>query len=99
MILVTSKSLILAYYCGMKTYLSQWTISRVIQLMIGIAFLYNYCADESTFSLAFGFMMFVQAVLNIGCFSSKGCNTTISNPTNNLPYNIDDVEYEIINNE
>jgi hypothetical protein len=38
-------------------------------------FIWNYFEDGSNFSLAFGGLMLFQSMLNVGCFSSKGCNT------------------------
>ncbi len=59
----------------MKEYLSKWTIPRGIQLAVGIFFLWDYFTDGGSLALAFGTMMFAQAALNIGCFSSQGCST------------------------
>jgi len=81
----------------MKTYFAKWTWKRLIQLAVGIFFLWKYKEGGDTLALMFGTLMTVQAVLNIGCFSSRGCST----PTKNHPdsnKNIDeiDVDYEEI---
>ena len=44
-------------------------------MAVGIYFVWNYVEDGSKFSLFFGGLMLVQALLNVGCFSSKGCST------------------------
>ncbi len=81
----------------MKSYISKWTIARGLQLVIGIAFLVDYFSGKSTFSMIFGGMMFFQAVLNVGCFSSKGCSTpAYDNSTNTVNSDSDEVEYEVI---
>lgn len=60
---------------NLKEYLSRWTWLRLIQLIVGIVFLGNYFDEGGFFNLFFGGMMFIQAALNMGCFSSKGCST------------------------
>ena len=60
----------------MKEYLNKWTIQRVIQLVIGSYFIWNFIEADSKLSLAFGIIMSFQAIFNVGCFSSKGCSTT-----------------------
>ncbi len=80
----------------MKEYLSKWTIPRIIQLVVGIFFLWDYFTDHGSLALAFGTMMFAQAALNIGCFSSKGCSTNPSYDEKDLSAvsNEMEVEYE-----
>ena len=82
----------------MKEYLSKWTIPRGIQLAVGIFFLWEYYSDGGSLALAFGIMMFAQAVLNIGCFSSRGCSTNPSYDKNDTTTvsNEAEVEYEEI---
>ncbi len=60
----------------MKDYLNKWTIQRVIQLVIGSYFIWNFIEADGKLSLAFGIIMLFQAIFNVGCFSSKGCSTT-----------------------
>lgn len=59
----------------MNEYLKKWTYKRLIQLGVGIYFIWDFVETESKFALAFGAIMTIQAVFNIGCFSSKGCAT------------------------
>ena len=59
----------------LKMYIAKWTIQRFIQLAIGVYFIWNYIEDDAKLSLAFGILMAFQAILNVGCFSSKGCST------------------------
>ena len=59
-----------------KTYISKWSYHRLIQLAIGAYFIWNYSQSDDRLSLFFGGFMLFQAILNIGCFSSKGCSTT-----------------------
>ena len=68
----------------MNKYLSKWTITRGIQLVVGVVFLNTYFSDGDFFGLAFGGLMFFQAVLNVGCFSSKGCSTSASEPVTKM---------------
>ncbi len=60
----------------MKNYLKNWSYKRLIQLGIGIFLIYYYIQDSVLFALIFGILMLVQALLNIGCFSTKGCKTS-----------------------
>lgn len=76
----------------MQDYLSKWTIPRLIQLVIGGVFLYDYSADGGRLPLAFGGMMLGQAIFNVGCFSSKGCSTSVD--TNDHSPISDEVEVE-----
>lgn len=59
----------------MKDYINKWTIQRFLQLLVGAYFIWNYIEDGMIFSLAFGALISFQAILNVGCFSSKGCST------------------------
>jgi hypothetical protein len=63
----------------LKDYISKWTYKRLLQSAVGIYFVWNYFEDGSKFSLFFGGLMLVQALLNVGCFSSKGCSTPDQN--------------------
>lgn len=79
----------------MKDYLSKWTIPRGIQLVVGLFFLWDYATDGGTLAMAFGTMMLAQAVLNIGCFSSKGCSTPSYNQNDQSSVSDEvEVEYE-----
>jgi len=60
----------------MKNYIDKWTYKRVLQLLVGVYFIWNFIETEGKLSLVFGLVMCVQAILNIGCFSSKGCATS-----------------------
>lgn len=57
-------------------YLQKWTYKRGLQLIVGGYFIWNFIETEGKLSLAFGLLMSVQAILNIGCFSTKGCATS-----------------------
>ena len=59
----------------LQEYISKWTYKRVLQLGVGIYFAWNYVEDGGIFSLIFGGMMLFQALLNVGCFSTRGCST------------------------
>lgn len=79
-----------------KEYASKWTFMRFVQLGIGIAFLVSYIQEGGALSLGFAGLMMVQAVLNIGCFSSQGCSTPPYKDTDKHEMN-QEVEYEEIN--
>ncbi|HHB78313.1 MAG TPA: hypothetical protein ENK85_03655 [Saprospiraceae bacterium] len=83
----------------MKEYLSKWTWQRFIQLLVGLFFLWDYFSDGGRLVLAFGAVMFAQAVFNVGCFSSRGCNTSVKDSDFSGTAVTDDaeVEYEEIN--
>ena len=59
----------------MKEYIDKWTYKRVLQFLVGLYFVWNYMEDGSKFSMAFGGIMLIQALFNVGCFSTKGCST------------------------
>ncbi len=60
----------------MKNYIDKWTYKRVLQLVVGVYFIWNFVEVGGKLSLVFGLLMSIQALLNIGCFSSKGCTTS-----------------------
>ncbi len=66
---------ILNYLSKLKEYLNKWTIKRFLQLVVGIFFIYYYTKDNNQMALFFGILMLVQAILNMGCFSTRGCDT------------------------
>ncbi len=75
----------------MKAYFKLWTISRFIQLLIGFYFIWEYYQHPSYLALIFGGLMLFQAIMNVGCFSSKGCAI----PKNTESYNEDaDIDFE-----
>lgn len=71
------KSLISLKTIILKDYVNKWSIKRLIQLGVGLFFVYYYTKDHSTFALIFGIVMLTQALLNVGCFSTKGCTNSI----------------------
>ena len=76
-----------------KSYLSLWTIKRFLQLLFGLYFFWEYAKHPNLFALIFGLLMTFQAIMNIGCFSSKGCTTPRSNT--NIKYDENqEIEYE-----
>ncbi len=78
----------------MKEYFQLWTIKRFIQLLVGLYFIWEYFQDPSILALIFGGMMLFQSILNVGCFSSKGCSTPKGKK---VEYNEnEDVEFEEI---
>ena len=70
----------------MREYINKWTYKRVLQSLVGIYFIWNYFEDGSQFSLFFGGLMLVQALLNVGCFSTKGCSTPNEEPEKMQPF-------------
>lgn len=79
----------------MKNYFNKWTWKRGLQLLVGCYFLWKYQQGSDSLSLFFGLFMAVQAVLNIGCFSSRGCNNTVSeHPDSNKPIDEIEVDYD-----
>lgn len=75
----------------LRTYFSLWTIKRFLQLLFGLYFFWEYYKHPSIFALFIGALMIFQAVMNVGCFSSKGCTV----PQKNTKYHeTDDIEFE-----
>ena len=70
----------------MKNYINKWTYKRLIQFAVGLYFVWNYVEDGSNFSLAFAGIMLFQSMLNVGCFSSKGCSTNEENLRDIQPF-------------
>ena len=61
----------------MKNYITKWTYKRVLQAALGVFLVYYYTQDHNKFALAFGILMLIQALFNIGCFSTRGCSTPV----------------------
>jgi len=81
----------------LKTYLNNWTWKRLLQLAFGFFLFYKYQESGNIAALLFGGLMILQAVLNIGCFSSRGCSNTVSNhPDKDKELDEIDVEVEEI---
>ncbi len=78
----------------MQDYLSKWTFTRFLQLLVGGFFLQTYFHDHSIMPLAFGGMMAFQALANVGCFSSKGCSTPRIQQDDSIHLDEVEVEYE-----
>ncbi len=70
----------------MKEYINKWTYKRVIQSVVGFYFIWNYIEDDGKLSLAFGLLMLFQSIFNVGCFSSKGCSTTVNHSNQAEPF-------------
>ena len=83
----------------MKEYLSQWTYKRVLQLGVGIYFFWEYNNHPSTFAVVFGSIMTFQAIANVGCFSTRGCNPNIDQKAKDNFSENDDVEFEEVEEE
>ncbi|HBK71675.1 MAG TPA: hypothetical protein DDZ39_08500 [Flavobacteriaceae bacterium] len=73
----------------MKTYFSRWTYQRLIQLGVGAYFIWNFIEADGKLSLAFGLLMSIQAVFNIGCFSTRGCSTSVADTDKPQPFTKD----------
>jgi len=58
----------------------------LIQFAVGLYFIWNYIEDGSGFSMAFGGLMLFQSLLNVGCFSSKGCDTNSKDLSSVQPF-------------
>ena len=80
----------------MKEYFSLWTYKRLIQLVVGIYFFWENYQHPSTFAILFGSVMTFQAIANVGCFSSKGCNPNIDKNEQKNFSEDDDIDYEEI---
>jgi hypothetical protein len=76
-----------------KYYLELWTIKRVLQLLFGLYFLWENYKHPNIIALIIGIIMVYQAVMNVGCFSSKGC--TVPNNKDKTVYDDNqEVEYD-----
>ncbi len=75
----------------MKTYFKLWTIKRFMQLLVGFYFIWKHYQHPSYLALIFGGLILFQAIMYIGCFSSKGCAI----PQNTESYKEDtDIDFE-----
>lgn len=82
----------------MKEYLSQWSYKRIIQLGVGIYFFWEYQQDTSFFAMIFGIIMTFQAVANVGCFSTRGCNPNIDSKASEEFNEEVDIDFEEVKN-
>ena len=80
----------------MKTYLKNWNYKRFLQLGVGVYFIWEYFQDPTYFAVFFGLLLIVQATLNIGCFSTRGCNPNINEEKKEKFSENNDLEYEEI---
>lgn len=80
----------------MKAYLLEWNYKRLIQLGFGLYFFWEYTQHPALFSLLFGGLMSFQAIFNVGCFSTRGCNPNIDHKQKEQFSEDDTVEYEEI---
>ncbi len=67
----------------MKPIFSNWSIPRILQLLVGGYLIWNYIEDKMIFSLIFGAVMLYQAIMNVGCFSTKGCAVNYDDTSKN----------------
>ncbi len=61
----------------MQEYLNKWSYKRLIQLGFGVYFFWECIQNFSIFALLFALLMSFQAIFNVGCFSTQGCNPNI----------------------
>ena len=80
----------------MKEYISQWNYKRIIQLAFGIYFFWEYSKHASIFAVIFGSLMTFQAIANVGCFSTKGCNPNVDQKAKDNYSEEDDIDFEEI---
>jgi len=72
-IFIFTQSIVKTIY--LENYFNKWNYKRILQASLGIFLIYYYTQDHNIFALAFGFIMLIQALFNVGCFSTKGCST------------------------
>jgi len=60
----------------LKKYFNNWSTKRVVQLIFGLGLVLYAVQTQHLFPKIFGVMMLVQAILNIGCFSTRGCSNS-----------------------
>ncbi len=56
-----------------KAITNGWTFIRFVRLGIAISILNEAWKSSSVFFAMFGMFFLVQALLNLGCFGSNGC--------------------------
>ena len=78
----------------MQEYISNWSYKRIIQLGVGAYFLWEYYQHPSTFAMIIGVMMSFQAIFNVGCFSTRGCNTNIDESQKENFSEDDNIDFE-----
>ena len=55
--------------------LEPWDFGRIVRLGLALFLLYDGYKSQEWLFLALGGVFLLMAVLNIGCFGSKGCST------------------------
>jgi len=80
----------------MQEYFNKWTYKRLIQLLVGVYFFWEYSNHASTFAVIFGSIMTFQAIANVGCFSTRGCNPNIDEKAKENFSEDDEIDFEEI---
>ncbi len=62
----------------MKQYLRNWNVMRLLRLAMGILIIVQGLQSGQWLLAALGGLFSLTAVLNAGCGSSTGCNTSYS---------------------
>lgn len=78
-----------------NTLFAPWNLMRVLRMTLGGFIIYEgYKSNEALFMFAGGMFVFM-ALLNVGCFGSQGCQTSVPVTKQNLG-DLDEivVEYE-----
>lgn len=60
----------------MKTYFSQWNLSRIIRLALGIIILTHGIGGEEWLLAVLGGFITLMSILNMGCRTSS-CNSSL----------------------
>lgn len=69
---------------------TNWTISRFLRLIIGVAILVQaFVSKDTLFGIA-GLLFTSMAILNLGCCGTVGCST----PPKKKDENVKDISYE-----
>lgn len=66
---------------NMKLLLKNWDFIRIMKLGLALWLGYSAFLDHQPVLGVLAFIVGIQAVLNIGCGSSRGCGVPVSNTT------------------
>lgn len=76
----------------MTTILKNWDFMRILRLGMGLWVIYSSFTDRQPLLGFLGAFFVYQAVMNIGCCGSNGCNIPNKPNSQNLPSK--EVDYE-----
>jgi hypothetical protein len=78
----------------METILNNWNFMRSLRLVMGLWVIYSSITDNQPLLGVLGALFVYQAIMNLGCCGSGGCNISVKE--NNANSSIENVDFEEI---